>query len=47
VGAVKNAMKIDPSKSKALGSTRARVNNTPKYSSVDTLIPEAIGYKFL
>jgi len=39
--AVENAMKINPSKSKAIHFTRARVKDPLNYSLMDTLIPEA------
>jgi len=45
--AVENAMKINPSKSKALRFTRARVKDPLNYSLFGTLIPEANSYKFL
>jgi hypothetical protein len=38
---VENAMEINPSKSKAIRFTRARVRNPLNYSLMDTLIPEA------
>jgi hypothetical protein len=36
--AVENAMKINPSKSKAVRFTRAGVKDPPNYSSMDALI---------
>jgi hypothetical protein len=45
--AVKNAMKINPSKSKAVSFTRARVKNPLDYSLANTLIPEASSCKYL
>ena len=39
--AVENTMKINPSKSKAIRLTRARVKNPLNYLLMDTLIPEA------
>ena len=39
--AVENAMKINPSKSKAIRFTRARVKYPLNYSLFGTLIPEA------
>jgi len=39
--AVENATKINPSQSKAILFTRARVRDTLNYSLLDTLIPEA------
>jgi len=45
--AVENAMKINPSKSKAIGFTRARVKDPPNYSLMGTLIPEASSCKYL
>jgi len=44
---VENAMKINPSKSKAIRFTRARVKGPLNYSLMDTLIPEASSYKYL
>jgi hypothetical protein len=41
VWAVENAMKINPSKSKALHFTRARVKYPLNYSLMYTIIPEA------
>jgi hypothetical protein len=38
--AIDNAMKINPSKSKALCFTRARVKDPLKYSLLETLVPE-------
>ena len=40
-------MKINPSKSKAIRFTRARVKDTLNYSLMDTLIPEASSCKYL
>jgi len=45
--AVENAMKINPSKSKAIPFTRARVKDPLNYSLMDVLIPEASSCKFL
>jgi len=45
--AVDNAMKINPSKSKALCFTRARVKDPLKYSLLGTLVPEASNCKYL
>ena len=45
--AVENAMKINPSKSKAIRFTRARVRYPLNYSLMDTLIPEASSCKYL
>jgi hypothetical protein len=45
--AIKNAMKINPSKSKAIRFTRAKVKNPLNYSLMDTLIPEASSCKYL
>ena len=45
--AVEIAMKINPSKSKEIRFTRARVKDPLNYSLVDTLIPEASSYKCL
>ena len=42
-----NAMKINPSKSKAIRFTRARVKDPLNYSLMDTLIPEASSCKYL
>ena len=39
--AVENAMKINPSKSKAIRFTRTRVKDPLNYSLLGTLIPEA------
>jgi hypothetical protein len=47
VWAVENAMKINPSKSKAVRFTRARVKDPLNYSLMDTLIPEASSCKYL
>jgi len=44
---VENAMKINPSKSKAIRFTRARVKDPLKYSLMGTLIPEASSCKIL
>ena len=45
--AVENAMKINPSKSKAIRFTRARANDPLNYSLMETLIPEASSCKCL
>jgi len=45
--AVENAMKINPSKSKAIHFTRARVKDPLNYSLMGTLIPEASSCKYL
>ena len=45
--AVENATKINPSKSKAVCFTRARVKGPLKYSLLDTLVPEASSCKYL
>jgi hypothetical protein len=45
--AVENVMKINPSKSKAVRFTRAKVKDPQNYSIMDTLIPEASSCKFL
>jgi hypothetical protein len=45
--AVENAMKISPSKSKAVSFTRARVNDPLDYSLANALIPEASSCKYL
>ena len=45
--AVENAMKINPSKSKAVRFTRAWVKDPLSYSLTDTLIPEASSCKYL
>jgi len=42
-----NAMKINPSKSKAVRFTRARVKDPLNYSVMDALIPEASSCKYL
>jgi hypothetical protein len=47
VWAVENAMKINPSKSKAVRFTRARVKDPLNYSLMDTLRPEASSCKYL
>jgi len=44
--AVENAMKINPSKSKAVRFTRARAKDPLNYSLMDTLIPEASSCKY-
>jgi len=44
---VENAMKINPSKSKEIRFTRARVKDSPNYSLMGTLIPEASSCKYL
>ena len=43
--AAENAMKINPSKSKAINFTRARVKDPLNYSLMYTLIPEASSCK--
>jgi hypothetical protein len=45
--AIENAMKINPSKSKAVRFTRARVKIPLNYLIMDTLIPEASICKYL
>jgi len=45
--AVENAMKINPSKSKAIRFTRARVKDPLNYPLMGTLIPEASSCKYL
>jgi hypothetical protein len=45
--AFENAMKINPSKSKAVCFTRARVKDPLDYSLANTLIPEASSCKYL
>jgi hypothetical protein len=40
-------MKINPSKSKAIRFTRARVKDPLNYSLMDTFIPEASSCKYL
>jgi hypothetical protein len=45
--AVENKTKINPSKSKAVRFTRARVREQVNYSLMDTLIPEASSCKYL
>jgi len=45
--AVENAMKINPSKSKAILFMRARVQDPLNYSLMDTLTPEASSWKYL
>jgi len=45
--AVENAMKINPSKRKAIRFTRARVKDPLNYSLMSTLIPEASSCKYL
>ena len=42
--AVENAMKINPSESRAIRFTRARVKDPLNYSLIDTLILEASSY---
>jgi hypothetical protein len=42
-----NARKINPSKSKAIHFTRAKVKDPIDYSLMDTLIPEASRCKYL
>jgi len=44
---VENAMKINPSKSKVIRFTRARVKDPLNYSLMGTLIPEASSCKYL
>ena len=44
---VENAMKINPSKSKAIRFTRARVKDPLNYSLMGTLILEASSCKYL
>jgi len=44
---VENAMKINPSKSKYIRFTRARVKDSLNYSLMGTLIPEASSCKYL
>jgi len=45
--AVENAMKINPSKSRTIRFTRARVKDPLNYSLMGTLIPEASICKYL
>ena len=45
--AVENAMKINPSKSKAIRFSRARVKDLLNYLLMGTLIPEASSCKYL
>jgi len=45
--AIENAMKINPSESKAVRFTRARVKDSLNYSLMDELIPEASSCKYL
>jgi len=45
--AVENEMKLNPSKSKAVRFTRARVKDPLHYSLIGTLIPEASSCKYL
>ena len=45
--AVENAMKINPSKSKAVHFTRAREKDPLDYSLANTLLPEASSCKYL
>ena len=45
--AVENAMKINPSKSKAICFTRARVKDPLNYSLMDALISEASSCTYL
>ena len=45
--AVENAMKINPSKSKAVRFTRTRIKDPPNYLLMGTLIPEASSCKYL
>jgi len=42
---IENAMKINPSKSKAIRFTRARVKDPQNYLLMGTLIPEASSCK--
>jgi hypothetical protein len=44
---VENTMKINPSKSKDIRFTRARVKDSLNYSLMGTLIPEASSCKYL
>jgi hypothetical protein len=44
---VENGRKINPSKSKAIRFTRARVKDLLNYSLMGTLIPEASNCKYL
>jgi hypothetical protein len=44
---VENAMKINPSKSKAVRFTKAKVKGPLNYSIMDTLTPEASSCKYL
>jgi len=46
-GAVENVMKINPSKSKAVHFTRARLKDPLNYSLTNTLIPEVSSCKYL
>ena len=45
--AVENSMKMNPSKSKAVRFTRARLKDSLNYSIMRTLIPEASSSKYL
>jgi len=45
--AAENGMKINPSKSKAIRFTRAKVKDPLNYSLMDTLLPEASSCKYL
>jgi len=45
--AVENAMKINPSESKSIRFTRARVKDPLNYSLMGTLITEASSFKYL
>jgi len=45
--AVENAMKINPTKSKAVRFTRARLKDPLDYSLANTLIPEASSGKYI
>jgi hypothetical protein len=45
--AIENAMKINPSKSKAVRFSRARVKDSLNYSLMDALIPEGSICKYL
>jgi hypothetical protein len=45
--ATENAMKINPSKSKAICFTRARAQDPLNYSLIDTVIPQACSCKYL
>jgi hypothetical protein len=45
--AVKNEMRINPGKSKAVSFNRARVKDSLRYCIGDQLIPEANSFKYL